>query len=327
MDEYQEYHITIDVNNKEKRLDKCLSTYISHLSRSRLQSLITDGHIYKKGIAITSCRHKVQEGDIYHIIIPPPLPTIMKPTAIPLTILYEDEDLLVIDKQAGLTVHPGAGNPDHTMANALLELLGPNLSSVGGVLRPGIVHRLDKDTSGLIMVAKNDQAHLSLSHDIAHKHVQRRYYAFCWGVPKPHQGSMTGHIGRSPNNRKKMAVLAKGGKYACTHYQVQSIYQGGLISQLSCQLETGRTHQIRVHCAYHGYPLLGDPLYSRQRKRCLSGLDTVAQDMVRHFPRQALHAYQLVFTHPSSGKELHFTSSLPNDLLELKNHLSQTTSL
>jgi 23S rRNA pseudouridine1911/1915/1917 synthase len=231
-----------------------------------------------------------------------------------LDILYEDEDLLVVNKPAGLVVHPGAGNPRGTLVNALLAHCQDSLSGIGGVKRPGIVHRIDKDTSGILVVAKNDWTHQRLSEQFAEHTIERIYQAFVWGYVQKTTGVVTGDIGRSPQNRQKMAIVTRNGKKAVTHYERLAIFGGGIASHIQCILETGRTHQIRVHMASLGHSLIGDPVYGSIPKG--------APDCAKYFPRQALHAGFLGFTHPRTGERLSFEAPMPIDMVELENDLS-----
>jgi 23S rRNA pseudouridine1911/1915/1917 synthase len=246
----------------------------------------------------------------------------MQPQAIALDIVYEDNDLLVINKPAGLTVHPGAGNPDMTLANALLAHCGDSLSGIGGVARPGIVHRIDKDTTGLLVAAKNDAAHLALSAQLADRSLSRTYLALVWGEPSPGKGTITGNIDRSFSNRQKMAVVNKGGRPAVTHYEVVSSLQSPVVSLVQCKLETGRTHQIRVHFAHIGHPLVGDPLYgapaaSKLNSKAGKTLPDAAKKALLSFERQALHAKKIGFIHPTTGKAMQFECELPEDMKRL----------
>ncbi len=272
---------------------------------------------------IGDATYKVKPGDIYRILVPPPAPATPVAQSIPLQVVFEDEDLIVVDKPAGLVVHPAAGNPDRTLVNALLAHCGDSLSGIGGEARPGIVHRLDKDTSGLMVVAKTDRAHHGLAAQFASHgrdgKLERAYKALVWGVPKSPAFTVEGNIGRSPGNRKKMAVVETGGKPAITHVTIDHIYQG-LFCLVTCVLETGRTHQIRVHMAHSSYPLVGDPFYGGAKKGIVQrtkGEQTGLLKAVRAFPRQALHAYLLGFEHPKSGRKLRFESELPADFRDL----------
>ncbi|MGE4014166.1 MAG: RluA family pseudouridine synthase, partial [Alphaproteobacteria bacterium] len=239
---------------------------------------------------------------------------------IDLNIVYEDAHLVVIDKPAGMVVHPAAGNPDGTLVNALIAHCGGSLSGIGGVARPGIVHRIDKDTSGLLVVAKTDAAHQGLAAQFARHDLDRAYIALAWGVLRPASGTIEGAIGRSAANRKKMAVVHKGGKAARTDYRVLKRF-GDALSLVECRLSTGRTHQIRVHLASRGHPLVGDPVYGGTQKSKAKALPPSIANRVLDFKRQALHAFRLGFKHPISGKTLSFESDLPSDLRELIYHL------
>jgi 23S rRNA pseudouridine1911/1915/1917 synthase len=240
-----------------------------------------------------------------------------------LDIRYEDEHLLVVDKPAGLVVHPAPGNLDRTLVNALLAHCGDSLVGIGGVKRPGIVHRLDKDTSGLMVVAKSELAHARLAADFAARRISRAYFAVVWGVPLPPSGEIAGNIGRSPVNRKKMAVLPRGGRAALTRYRVLREFRG-IAAALECRLATGRTHQIRVHLSERGHPLIGDPLYGSSRTgRRSKLLPESVRGPVTAFPRQALHAQTLGFIHPISQESLEFKSELPSDIKLLLDMLEQ----
>jgi 23S rRNA pseudouridine1911/1915/1917 synthase len=234
-----------------------------------------------------------------------------------LDIVYEDAHLLVLDKPAGLVVHPAPGNLDRTLVNALLAHCGASLAGIGGVKRPGIVHRLDKDTSGLMVVAKDELAQLRLCADFATHRINRAYHAVVWGVPRPREGEIANRIGRSPRNRKKMAVLREGGKPAVTHYRVLRAFKD-VAALAECRLATGRTHQIRVHMSERGHPLIGDPVYGNPRSLGrLRGLAGETRARLAAFPRQALHAVLLGFQHPSTGQNIEFSSKLPRDIEEL----------
>lgn len=316
--------ITLTVENEQakQRLDKFLASRLPAFTRTRIQGLIDAHHLQRCGEIITSSSQKVQPGEIYTLIIPPSIDPIPIAEDIPLVILYEDKDLLVIDKPAGMVVHPAPGHRKSTLVNALLAHCKESLSGIGGVKRPGIVHRLDKETSGLMVVAKNDLAHQGLSAQFADRTLSRAYLAFVWGVPHPKEGTIEGNIGRSPHNRQKMAVLARGGKSAVTRYKVKkSFHSNGDLSQsisiIQCNLETGRTHQIRAHMAHQGHPLIGDPVYGRVPKRARKNFDTA----IVEFPRQALHAFELKFVHPRTGEAMTFNAPLPEDMEELKQYL------
>ncbi|WP_291132890.1 RluA family pseudouridine synthase [Erythrobacter sp.] len=299
------------------RLDKALAE-ASGLSRARVQALIAEGAVWVGGAAATSPSAKVGAGTPFSIALPPAAEAEARPQAIPLVVAYEDEHLIVVDKPAGMVVHPAAGNADGTLVNALLHHCAGQLSGIGGVARPGIVHRIDKDTSGLLVVAKTDAAHEGLAAQFAEHSVHRRYLAVTAGVPRPAEGRIEGRIGRSDANRKKMAVLPEGssrGKHAVTHYRVlRSLHEAALIE---CRLETGRTHQVRVHSASIGHALLGDPLYGRTPKALKPLLARLG------FARQALHAAELGFMHPVLRKKVRFESELPSDMQELIDELDR----
>ncbi|NBB84089.1 MAG: RluA family pseudouridine synthase [Alphaproteobacteria bacterium] len=294
-----------------QRLDRVLSAALPDLSRSRLKALIADGRIAEGGRTIDDPSRRVKPGEVYAVAVPAPVAAAPEPQAMALAIAYEDAEIVVIDKPAGLVVHPAAGNPDGTLVNALLAHCGGALSGIGGVARPGIVHRLDKDTSGLIVVAKTDRAHQGLTAQFAGHRLARTYRAVLRGVPRPARGTVDAPIGRSHRDRKKMAIVARG-KAAVTHYAVDRVLAGGAAALATCRLETGRTHQIRVHMAHLGHGVVGDPLYGRAPRG-----DGAAARAMRAFPRQALHAAGLAFDHPTTGEPLSFTACLPNDMKAL----------
>ena len=300
------------------RLDRALAD-ATGLSRARVQALIAEGRVEVAGQPATSASVKVAEGTGFRITIPPAAEAAAAPEDIPLVIAYEDEHLIVIDKPAGMVVHPAAGNPAGTLVNALLHHCRGQLSGIGGVARPGIVHRIDKDTSGLLVVAKTDAAHEGLAAQFAAHSVHRRYLAVCAGHPSPAEGTINARIGRSDSDRKKMTVLPKNssrGKTAVTHYKV--LERLGSAALIECRLETGRTHQVRVHCASIGHALLGDPVYGRTPKPLRPLLESIG------FARQALHAAELGFVHPASGESLRFRSDLPPDMAELIDQLGRS---
>lgn len=310
------------------RLDAVLAEAIDGLSRSRLKALIVDGHLTLDGTTLRQPSRKVAAGESFTLVVPEAAPAIPEGQDIPLNILYEDDDLIVIDKPAGLVVHPAPGNPDRTLVNALIGHCGPGLTGIGGVKRPGIVHRLDKDTSGVMVAAKTAAAHASLSAQFAARSVDRAYRAIAWGTPKPPSGDIETLIGRSPRSRKKMAVVNRNGKPALTHFQTERVLGPALAplaSLLTCKLSTGRTHQIRVHLAHIGHPLIGDPVYGRapkrQRNRRGSTISPEARALMAAFPRQALHAFRLGLDHPTSGERLFFETLLPEDMVSLIDNL------
>ncbi len=309
--------LTIAQGEAGGRLDKVLSQSFPAHSRTRIKALIEAGKVTLEGRTVTEPSWRVKPGEAWVITVPPTVAA--KPAAqfMELKVVYEDDQLIVIDKPAGLVVHPAPGNPDRTLVNALIAHCGPSLSGLGGEARPGIVHRLDKDTSGLMVAAKNDLAHRHLAAQFAAHSLERAYQAVVWGIPAKKTQSISGNIGRDPRNRKKMAVVKRGGKPATTHYKLLRLL-GSAASLLECRLETGRTHQIRVHLASIGHPVMGDPQYGRARKnRKLAAPDQNLKLVESRLGRQALHAFLIGFTHPASGERLIFQSELPNDINEL----------
>lgn len=313
--------VTADATAEAQRLDKWLAEALAAdgLTRSRLKTLLDDGRITLDGrpLAASDAKRKVRAGQVAEIALPEPESAVPEPQDIPLRVVFEDDHLIVVDKPAGLVVHPAAGNADGTLVNALLFHCGASLSGIGGVRRPGIVHRLDKDTSGLLVAAKCDRAHQGLAALFARHDIERVYRAVVWSVPHPRTGTVEGNIGRSSANRQKMAVVKTGGKPALTHWRVTADLAGET-ALIDCTLETGRTHQIRVHMASLGHPLIGDPLYGRARKAGRRGGFSGEQAaVVDAFPRQALHAGVLGFVHPVTGERLRFESAPPDDFLTL----------
>jgi len=303
------------------RLDKWLAEAAPELSRSRLKALIEAGHVTLDGATIEDASVRVKPGQVATVGIPEASAAEPQPQPLPLDILYEDDHLIVVDKPAGMVVHPAPGSPDGTLVNALLFHCGSSLSGIGGVRRPGIVHRLDKDTSGLMVVAKTDTAHQGLAVQFAERTLERAYQALVWGNPMPPSGEVEGNIGRSPSNRQKMAVVKRGGKTALTRYRVLRRFLGGTCALIECRLATGRTHQIRVHMAHIGHTLVGDPLYGNQRRR--QGVPPDVAPLLEGFQRQALHAYLLGFTHPETGQHLSFTTPMPADMDALVRELGE----
>ena len=297
-----------------RRVDQVLTAHLPALSRSRLKALIEQGCLSSAGATIVEPAYRVKPGQTFAIILPEPAPATPKAQAIALDIVAEDAELIVLNKPAGLVVHPAPGNPDRTLVNALIAHCGPDFTGIGGVRRPGIVHRLDKDTSGLMVVAKTAPAYEGLARQFAARTVERTYWAVVWGVPAPKRGEIAGNIGRSPRNRKKMTVLRRGGKPAATRYRVLRTLAGSRASLVECRLLSGRTHQIRVHMASQGHPLLGDPLYGRGGESRLRALPEAARGTVKALGRQALHAKTLGFQHPITGDVRRFSSVLPGDM-------------
>lgn len=296
------------------RLDRALAASVPALSRERLKALIRSGNLVSGGTALRDPAAKVRGDESFRLEVPEPEPTHNLAQDIPLTIAFEDPHLLVVDKPAGLVVHPAAGNLDGTLVNALLHHCGGSLSGIGGVARPGIVHRIDKDTSGLLVVAKTDVAHEGLSRQFAAHSIDRRYLAIVSGIPKASEGTVDAPLARSSANRKKIAIVKEGrGKRAVTHWKRLDVLRNAAL--VECSLETGRTHQVRVHMASLGHPLLGDPVYG--------GGGKAHRDLLKQlgFSRQALHAARLGFTHPVTKHRLSFSSGMPADMQELFTHL------
>lgn len=320
--------VTAEPQDDGERLDRLIARRLPDLSRSRVKALILAGHVAASaGGTVTDPSRRVKPGQSFAIIVPEAEPARPRAQAMPLEVVYEDADVIVVDKPAGMVVHPAPGNPDLTLVNALLAHCGDSLSGVGGVKRPGIVHRLDKDTSGLMVAAKHDAAHASLSRQFAERTIERLYRAVVWGVPSPREGRIEGAIGRDPRNRKRMAVLKNGGKPAVTAYRVTKVLAGGEASVVECRLATGRTHQIRVHLAAKGHPLLGDPVYGGRRTRhggpAARGQAQRVGAAAESLGRQALHAATLGFSHPRTGQACRFESQLPQDVKDLINFLDR----
>lgn len=307
------------------RLDKALAAAFPTLSRARLQALLAEGAVTRDGQPITSGSAKAQAG-LYAVILPPVAPATPLPEAIPLTVLYEDADLIVIDKAPGMAAHPAPGCEAGTLVNALLAHCGDSLSGIGGVARPGIVHRLDKDTSGVMVAAKTDRAHQGLSALFATHDIERTYIALTRGAPTPEKGRIQTLIGRSPHDRKKMAVLKGGGREAVTDYVVQQTFGqpakasgAPMAARVACTLHTGRTHQIRVHMASKGSPLLGDPVYGSGSPAAPVRAAVAEAGLTR----QALHAAVLGFVHPVTGQALRFETAPPEDMQRLEALLAE----
>ena len=304
------------------RLDRFLASALGDVSRSRLLQLIQSGAVSHTNKTIRDGNFRVKPGEAYTVDVPPPTPSIPQGQDIPLDVVYEDPDLIVIEKPAGLVVHPAAGNYDGTLVNALIAHCGASLSGVGGVARPGIVHRLDKDTSGLLVAAKNQRAMGGLAKQFAKHTIERAYHAVVWSAPRAGDGVIEGQIGRNPFDRKRMAVLRGGGKTARTRYRLIEKFgdpEKPVASLIECRLETGRTHQIRVHLTHIGHPLIGDATYgrSRQAPRPKTTAQEVALGVVANFPRQALHAHVLGFQHPTLHRAMRFESPWPADMANL----------
>src|SRR3954471_2150158 len=304
------------------RLDRFLASALPDFSRSRLQQLLEMGAVWLGGRTIKDANHRVKPGETYQVTVPPTASATPQGQDIPLEVVHEDKDLIVINKPAGLVVHPAAGNPDGTLVNALIGHCGPGNLAIGGEARPGIVHRLDKDTSGLLVAAKSERAMASLAKQFANHTIERAYHALVWGAPRDAQGRIESQIGRSPFDRKRMAVLRGGGKEARTRYQVVEKFgpaERPFASLIECRLETGRTHQIRVHLTHLGHPLIGDPQYGRKHTapRPRNEAERIAFTAAADFSRQALHAFVLGFQHPSLHKTLRFEAPWPADFAVL----------
>jgi len=319
MNEAQRHIVTFDQSASGERLDRALAAALPTLTRSRVKALIESRRVaLADGTTVEEPSRKVKTGDSFTVDIPEPEAATPRAQAIDLEILYEDTDLLVLNKPAGLVVHPAPGNPDNTLVNALLAHCGDSLSGIGGVRRPGIVHRLDKDTSGVMVVAKNDATHQTLSKLFAAHDLTRIYKALVWGAPKARSGTIDAAIGRHPIDRKRMSVRETSGRRAVTEYWLEKRFGPPLkplASLVGARLETGRTHQVRVHLSHIGCPVIGDPVYGRRR-------NSPAPDSLKSFGRQALHAAVLEFRHPGTGKVMKFASELPQDMARLVTELN-----
>jgi 23S rRNA pseudouridine1911/1915/1917 synthase len=320
--------VTIRPEEQGRRLDRVLAARIPSLSRSRLKALILGGQVAIAARTIRDPATHVNSGDTVTVTLPAPEAAKPAGEPIPLNVIYEDDALIVIDKPKGLGVHPAAGHAKGTLVNALIAHCGDSLSGVGGVKRPGIVHRLDKDTTGLMVVAKTDAAHRALSAQFANKMesgIERGYLALVWGAPERPKGTIDAPLDRHPQARDKRAVR-EGGRHAVTHWQVLERFEGAdgkpVASLLACTLETGRTHQIRVHLAHIGHPILGDTTYGTGFKSKANRLSAEARAALEGLGRQALHAYLLVIEHPKNAKSLRFQSELPGDLRRLRDALA-----
>lgn len=318
--------VLVPPDSAGQRLDRMLATAIADLSRSRLQALVRDGAVSHEGVPVLDPGRKVRPGDRYRIFVPEPSPPKPAPEQIALDVVYEDAHLIVVDKPAGLVVHPAAGHETGTLVNALIAHCGDSLSGIGGVRRPGIVHRLDKDTTGLLVVAKTNAAHQGLAAQFKSHGVdgglERRYLALVWGTPGRPRGTIEAPLGRSRTHRTRVAVThAERGRHAITHFETVEQFAGvdgkPVASLLALKLETGRTHQIRVHMAHAGHPVIGDPVYGAGFRTRAGRLGPAAREVLQRLDRQALHAASLGFEHPTTGKYLLFESALPADIAEL----------
>lgn len=315
------YTAPVSKEQARTRIDKFIADSIPQFSRAQIQRLLESGCVFADDLLITDKNFKTREGDIYQIIVPEPEEATPVAQNIPLDILYEDEDLVVVNKPAGMTVHPAAGCSRDTLVNALLYHCKESLSGIGGVARPGIVHRIDRNTSGILVVAKNDITHRGLAEQFFVHSIERTYYAVVYNVANPLSGTIEANLARSPYDRKKMAIIKTGGKTAITHYQTVETYKNAA-SLIKCNLETGRTHQIRVHLSSIGCHLIGDDVYAQPHKNSIL-LPVEIKNYVNSFPRQALHAFSLGFIHPKTGKKLYFEADYPSDMKELINKLRE----
>ena len=324
------YTVQVPAGKAGQRLDSFLADALNDISRTRLKVLIDEGRVTldpgAPGAGALDPSRKVLENQVFMVQVPPPISAIPEAQLISLDIVYEDDDIFVIDKAAGMVVHPAPGSPDGTLVNALLGHArrqgGGGLSGIGGVERPGIVHRLDKGTSGLMVIAKNDVTHRLLCEQFAERSIERAYCALLWGVPNPSQGEISSNIGRSRVNRKKMAVVRGGGKVALTYFKVIKTY-GMAVSLVECRLGTGRTHQIRVHMASLGHPVIGDPLYGGGNKAKRRGLSDLVLAEIGNLDHQILHAKILGFIVKKGQEPLHFESSFPSYFRRLLDELNK----
>ena len=309
----------VDEQCSNKRLDAFISSKIADVSRTRIKNLILNGMVKINNQICYEPSKKISLKNNLIIEIPPPKKTNIKPYNYNLDIIFEDSDIIMINKPAGLVVHPGAGNTENTLVNALVNYCKGTLSTIGGELRPGIVHRLDKDTSGLLVVAKNDVAHINLSKQFSNHTINRKYEALVWGTLRPQKGIIKSYITRSNRNRQLMEVSQTKGKSAVTNYKTLEIFQNNKVPTLSlieCKLDSGRTHQIRVHMTYKGNPIVGDKLYKKKNKK-FKKIDVELNSIIKNIDRQFLHAKSLGFVHPLSNKEVHFEIPLPKNLSKL----------
>ncbi len=314
--------LTVTDDAAGSRLDAWLAREIADLGRNRAKNLVLGGRVAIGGRTIVEPKRPVKPGERVLVDLPAPEPAAPAGEAIPLAVVYEDDDLIVVDKPAGMVVHPAPGARSGTLVNALIAHCGASLSGIGGVTRPGIVHRLDKDTSGLMVVAKSDRAHRGLAAQFADHGrtgpLERAYRALVWGAPERAEGTIDLALGRSARNREKVEVKRSGGRRALTRYRVvERFAEGPLAALIECRLETGRTHQIRVHLAAIGHPVIGDRTYGAGFATKAARLPEPARSLARAFPRQALHAFLLGFAHPVTGETMRFESPLPHDMADL----------
>lgn len=309
----EQYLFKIIAEDEGQRVDHFLVRKLPQITRSRIQALIKQGFVVVDQQKVNPAK-KLKDGQNLRIVIPSAQEPIPQAQVIPFGIVYEDDDLIVVNKPAGLVVHPGAGNPDFTLVNGLISHCGDTLSGIGGVKRPGIVHRLDKGTSGLMVVAKNDFAHVALSSQFASRSLKRIYIAMCWGIFQGLVGTIAGNIGRDPHHRQRMKVLSHGGKEAITDYKVVENFST-YASLVECQLRTGRTHQIRVHLASIKHGLIGDALYARPPRGIPGEMKESLTELTHNNTRPCLHAYKIQFIHPRTQQSMQFSAPWPEDLL------------
>ena len=321
------FNLNVSDEYNGSRVDKFLQSKLNTISRTKLQNLIRNGLVKVNNSIIYETSKKIKTKDIIEVNFPPLRKTSIKPYKMSLNIIYDDDDIIIINKPADMVVHPGAGNYEKTLVNGLLFLYQNKLSSVGGKLRPGIVHRIDKDTSGVIVVAKNDDAHVNLSKQFSNHTIKRKYEALVWGTLKPQKGKINTKISRSVKNRQLMMVRKEKGKIAITNYKTLEIFQNSNLPKISlveCQLETGRTHQIRVHMNFKGNPILGDKSYGKSIKK-YKKINAEIEKKINNFKRQALHAKSLGFIHPKNKKELFFEAKRPKDFDSLVKKLKKAS--
>ena len=319
-------NLIVDSNESGQRIDLFIANRESQLSRSRIKNLILGKKLKINEIVINNPAKKTTHGDKIKLEIPEPKKASLKPYNYKLDIVHEDDDLIIINKKAGISMHPGAGNYDKTLVNALMNYNSKNLSNIGDELRPGIVHRIDKDTSGLVVIAKNNNSHENLSNQFGEHSIKRVYQALIWGKLRPQKGKIETLINRSSRNRQLMEVSTKKGKKAITNYKTLEVFENNktpTLSLVECRLETGRTHQIRVHMSYKGNNILGDNKYKKKFKK-LKNIDPNIEKSILKLDRQFLHAKVIGFTHPKTGKKIEFDSNLPNDLEKILKKLRNT---
>jgi len=319
-------NLIVDSNESGQRIDLFIANRESQLSRSRIKNLILGKKLKINEIVIDNPAKKTAHGDKIKLEIPEPKKASLKPYNYKLDIVHEDDDLIIINKKAGISMHPGAGNYDKTLVNALMNYNSKNLSNIGDELRPGIVHRIDKDTSGLVVIAKNNNSHENLSNQFGEHSIKRVYQALIWGKLRPQKGKIETLINRSSRNRQLMEVSTKKGKKAITNYKTLEVFENNktpTLSLVECRLETGRTHQIRVHMSYKGNNILGDNKYKKKFKK-LKNIDPDIEKSILKLDRQFLHAKVIGFTHPKTGKKIEFDSNLPNDLEKILKKLRNT---